>query len=147
MCSSDLKVNIGSQEATKITSDPNFGGYLDLNTGGDLHLNGDLNVEGTLRAGDIVSQTSVSAGLGVQAGPLGFVSVMGGLSIGVPVALPGIINCIGIINADVMMTSPIAQFGLMDAVLMTDNINTMLHNVHFHIGFKGPTGPPIPKMV
>lgn len=140
-------IDIASQEVTKLTSNPLFGGYLDLNTGGDLHIKGDCIVEGVLRAGDIFSETSVVATLGVQAGPYGFVSVLGGLSIGIPVAFPGMINCIGMINAQIMMTSPIGSFALMDAVLMTDTINTTLHNVHFHMTWKGPSSTAIPKMI
>ena len=140
-------IDIASQEVMKLTSNPLFGGYLDLNTGGDLHVKGDCVVEGVLRAGDIFSETSVAAALGVSAGPYGFVSLLGGLAIGIPVAFPGTINCIGIINADILMSSPIGSFGLMDALLMTDNINTTLHNVHFHMTWKGPTSSPIPKMI
>jgi hypothetical protein len=140
-------IDIASQNVTRLTSNPIFGGYLDLNTGGDLHVKGDLVVEGVLRAGDIFSETSIVATLGVQAGPYGFVSLTGGLAIGIPVAFPGMINCIGMINAQIMMTSPIGSFSLMNAILMTDNINTRLHAVHIHPTPKGPSGTPIPKMI
>ena len=141
------KVTLDSQGVMKFVSNPLFGGYLDLNTGGELHVKGDLLVEGVIRAGDIYSETSVTASLGVQAGFLGFVSVTGGLSIGMPFATPGNISCIGIINAGILMSSPIGTFNLMDATLMTDNVNTRLHNFHIHLAFKGPTGPPRPKMI
>jgi hypothetical protein len=141
------RVTMSSQDVMAITSNPVLGGYLDLNTGGDLHLNGDLVVEGSLRAGQVFSESSVTAALGVQAGALGFVSVAGGLSIGIPFATPGVINCIGIINAGILMTSPIANFNLMDATLMTDNINVSLHNYHIHPTSRGPTGFPRPKMI
>lgn len=142
------EVSLSSQEAMTITSNPILGGYLDLNTGGEVHLKGDMVVEGVLRATDIFSETSVTAQLGgVQAGPLGFVSITGGLAIGMPYAVPGIINCIGMINADILISSPLGSFQLMDATLMTDNINTMLHNHHFHMTWKGPTSSPIPRMI
>lgn len=142
------KMTLSSQDVMSLTSNPVFGGYLDLNTGGTVHVKADLNVEGLLSAGEIHSQTSINAPLGgVQAGPLGFVSVTGGLAIGMPYAIPGIINCIGIINADILMSSPIGTFNLMDATLMTDNVNTRLHNFHIHPTPKGPSGPPRPKMI
>lgn len=140
------KVTLSSQDVMSVTSNPIMGGYLDLNTGGNLHLNGDLVVEGSIRAGQIHSDTSVVALTGISAGPLGFVSEFGGLSIGMPLAMPGTINCIGVINADIMMSSPLGTFNLMDATLMTDNINTALHNSHIHMTWKGPTSPPMPKM-
>jgi len=141
------KVALTGQDVMKLTSNPLFGGYLDLNTGGDLHVKGDLVVEGTMRAGEVFSETSVRAMLGVTAGPLGFVSVTGGLAIGIPVAFPGMINCIGIINADIMVSSPIGSFALMDATLMTDSVNTRLYACHIHPTPKGPSGPPRPKMI
>jgi hypothetical protein len=137
---------IASQKVLGLTSNPIFGGSLELNTG-SLHINGDLTVEGTLRAGDIMSETRVDALLGMSAGPYGFVSLLGGLSIGIPVAFPGNISCIGLINAGIAVNSPFGNFLISEAVLMTDIVNTTLYDVHFHVGFKGPTGPPIPSMI
>jgi hypothetical protein len=57
------------------------------------------------------------------------------------------ITCHGSIIALLSVAAPLGTFGLMDAILMTDTVNTALHNAHFHVGFKGPTGPPIPKMI
>jgi hypothetical protein len=75
------------------------------------------------------------------------VSIFGGLSIGIPIAIPGTISCIGIVNAGIMVNTPLVECLISDAIFMTDNVNTSLHNCHFHIGFKGPTGPPIPGMI
>lgn len=141
------KVTIDSQDVLKIVANPVTGGYVDFNTGGEVHVKGDMTVEGVLKAGDVYSETSVSAALGVQAGALGFVSVTGGLAIGIPFAAPGTINCIGIINADILMSSPIGNFNLMDATIMTDNVNTRLYNWHIHPTPRGPSGPPRPKMI
>jgi hypothetical protein len=140
-------MTMGSQCVFKLTSNPLFGGYLDINTGGTMHLKGDLVVEGTLNAGDIFSQGRVDAFKGVSAGPMGFVSLLGGLSIGIPVAIPGNITCLGLINAGISVTAPLGSFLISDAVFMTDNVNTALHNCHFHFGFKGPTSGPIPRMI
>jgi len=123
------------------------GGDLYLNVGGNLHINGGLDVEGSIRCGNVLSTGRVDAALGMSAGPFGFVSIFGGLSIGVPVAIPGTISCIGIVNAGIMVNTPLVECLISDAIFMTDNVNTSLHNCHFHIGFKGPTGPPIPGMI
>lgn len=141
----DLKLS--SQGVFGVTSNPLFGGYLDINTGGTMHLKGDLVVEGTLNAGDIFSSTRVDAALGMSAGPYGFVSVTGGLSIGVPVAIPGNITCVGMINAGISVTSPLGSFLISDATFMTDNVNVLLHNVHIHAAPYGPTSPPLTKMI
>lgn len=140
-------LNLSAQDVLGLTSNPIFGGYLDINTGGTMHLKGDLVVEGTLNAGDVFSSGRVDAALGISAGPAGFVSLLGGLSIGIPVALPGNISCIGLINAGISMTAPLGSFLISDAVFMTDNVNTALHNCHFHMTWKGPSSGPIPRMI
>jgi hypothetical protein len=139
--------NIESQKPLSFVSNPLLGGYLDLNTGGTIQINGDLVVEGTLRAGDIFSETRVDALLGMSAGPYGFVSVLGGLSIGIPAAIPGNITCIGLINAGISITAPLGNFIISDSVLMTDVVNTSLFGSHFHFAKFGPTSSPIPKMI
>ena len=123
------------------------GGDLYLNVGGNLHINGGLDVEGSIRCGNVLSTGRVDAALGMSAGPFGFVSVFGGLSIGIPYATPGTISCIGIINAGILVNAPIVECSLSDAIFMTDNVNTALHNCHFHMTWKGPSSGPIPRMI
>lgn len=139
--------SLASDKPFKLTSSPLLGGYLDLNTGGDLHLKGDLVVEGTLRAGDIFSETRVDAVLGMSAGPAGFVTVMGGVSVGIPVAAPGNITCIGLVNAGVAVNAPLGDYMVSDSIWSFDVINMLLHNFHIHPTPKGPSGSPIPKQV
>jgi hypothetical protein len=69
------------------------------------------------------------------------VSVTGGLSIGIPVAVPGVIDCIALVNA------PTGTFGLMKAVMMTDTVNKSSYNMHNHLSPKGPTGPTLKPMI
>jgi hypothetical protein len=112
-----------------------------------------LNVDGEITADKITTSGRIDALAGVSAGPLGIVSVTGGLAIGIPVAIPTQINCIGMINAGISVNAvtsvnaPLANFGTMSAVMMTDIVNTTLYDSHIHISPKGPTGPPIPSMV
>lgn len=120
-------------------------GDVYLTTGGKVYTTSDMIVGGAIVGDIITSKTRVDAGTGVSAGPLGFVSVLGGLSIGAPVAIPGNITTIGMINAAISVNSPLGNFGVMKAVWMTDTINKSLNNAHIHVGFKGPTGPPVPR--
>jgi len=145
------ELTMTGKEATEIGSGLVEGGYgggdLYLNVGGNLHINGGLDVEGAIRCGNILSTGRVDAAIGMSAGPFGFVSVLGGLSIGIPMAIPGNISCIGMINAGISVNTPLVECLISDATFMTDNINTLLHNVHNHIAPFGPTSPPLIKMI
>lgn len=71
-------------------------GTLTLSTGSHFVVDGDLKVRGEVIADKIYSKTRVDAGTGVSAGPLGFVTATGGISVGVPssalaIAVPGCI--------------------------------------------------------
>jgi hypothetical protein len=115
-----------------------LGGSLRLATMGDLFLTGSLTVQGKITCDTLAATTAVD-GLQVTAGVGGFSSVAGGLAIGQPVAIPGTINCTGIVYGS------IGSFGTMMAVWMTDRVNTTLFNSHFHIAKTGPTSTsPIP---
>ena len=126
------------------------GGDIYLTTSGQVFVSADMTVAGGLVADLITSTTRVDALTGVSAGPLGFVSILGGLSIGAPVALPETINCLGIINAGVAMTSlgPVTAGTIVTAPsgifgLMTDTINTNIYKTHTHPVLI-PTGPSSP---
>ena len=121
-----------------------LGGDIFLTTGGKVYTTSDIIIGGALIADLITSKTRVDAGTGVSAGPLGFVSILGGLSIGIPVAVPGNITTIGLVNAGISINSPFANLGVMKAVWMTDTVNKSINNAHIHIGFRGPTSPPVP---
>ena len=144
---------MSSDNDISITANENFGGSLRLAASDHLYLASDLVVGGSISADIINAETRVNAGTGVYAGPLGFVSSFGGLSLGIPspatpVAVPGCINTVGAITSLASVNAPIANFalancGIMDAVLMTDVINSTIYNYHIHPSPKGPTGPPM----
>jgi hypothetical protein len=113
-----------------------FLGSLRLVTGDHMRLEGDLSVNGGISATNITSENWVAAGVGVNAGPSGFVSLLGGLAVGFPIAIPGSVT------AAVQVKAPLGSFGTMSAVLMTDMINTKIFDTHIHMA-KGPTSPPI----
>jgi hypothetical protein len=66
--------------------------------------------------------------------------VLGGLSVGVPVAIPGCVT------AAVNVAAPLGNFGTMTAVLMTDIMNTSIFDTHIHRA-KGFTSPPLFGMI
>ena len=146
---SHKQVNVLSDQDVKVGAGSGVlsAGAVYMTASDKVYVTGDFHAGGEIIGDIITSLTRVDAGTGVSAGPLGFVSILGGLSIGVPVAVPGNITTIGMVNAGISVNSPLGSFLLSDSVLMTDTINTSLHNVHFHVGFKGPTGPPIPDMI
>ena len=146
-------ISISGDDDVSISANENFGGALRLSACDHFHLASDLVVSGSISADFISSATRVNAGTGVYAGPLGFVSGLGGLSLGVPnalapIAAPGSINTVGPISSLTSVNAPLANFalakiGIMDAVLMTDIINSTIFNAHIHIAPYGPTSPPL----
>lgn len=111
-------------------------GTLRLYSGRDMFITGDFRVGGDIVCDSLQSRYSVDAGLGVTAGPLGFVTATGGVSAGVPVAVPGNMICSG------AFIGPTAWLGTMTAVWMTDVINLIQHNIHLHPAPNGTTGTP-----
>ena len=149
---SEETLNITSKSDMEIRGGNGITGAIDIYAPDTVTITADMAVEGGITAEKIFSYGRVDAATGVGAGPLGFVSVFGGLSIGIPIALPTMILSVNLIAAGALMTAPdaifgFAQIGVMTAGWMTDLVNTSLHNCHFHIGFKGPTSPPIPRMI
>ena len=104
---------------------------LKVNTGDYTYINGDLSVDGEIAASKITSSGRVDAE-GVGAGLLGFVSMEGGLSIGVPVAIPTQINCAGPITSFTSINAPLGMWGVSNSMLMFDVINTLIYNFHTH---------------
>lgn len=145
--------SITSQGNMDITAGSGATGKLNLSAGASVSVDSDLRVRGEIGADKIYSFGRIDAATGISAGPLGFVSLTGGMSLGVPVAVPGSIICVGTINAALTITSgagvvgSTGNFGIMTAGLMTDTINTGLFDVHVHPAYGGPTGTPTPKMI
>ena len=123
------------------------GGDIYLRTANHVTVSADMNIKGGLVADMITSTSRVDAATGISAGLEGFVSMTGGLSIGIPTAVPTQINCVSMINAGSGMSAPVGTFSYMTSILMTDTINTTIYNTHIHPTPRGPSGPPSSKMV
>jgi hypothetical protein len=140
------KTRIISDDDMTLGANPNFIGTIRLSTGGSVYVDSDLRVDGSISGQLITSQTRVDAGTGVRAGPLGFVSQFGGLSIGTPAAIPGNIICAtpGIIYCTTI-NSVIGNFGLSSSLWAFDQVNTPIYNSHVHPNKGG--SPPIAQQV
>jgi len=94
--------------------------------------------------------------MGVYAGPFGFTSSLGGLSLGrptplTPVASPGCIDIIGSMTALGSVNAPIGNFlktnvgyashGISSSILSADLINALIFKFHIHPTPKGPSAP------
>ena len=129
-------VTLSSKDKVSLKAD-----LLSLKTD-TMNISGDLNVDGALEAYTIGTvRLDARAGIGCGIGDPG-----NPLKGRLPTPPTGIFSATTI-TALLSVAAPLGTFGIMNAVLMTDTVNTALHNCHFHVGFKGPTGPPIPKMI
>ena len=125
----------------RVTADENFGGTMYLGAADHISIASDLNVGGSIHADMINAESRVTAGVGVFAGPAGF-TTSGGVSAGfptpaTPIAVPGQINALTSVNAVISVNAAIANFslahiGVMDAVLMSDKMNTAIFDAHMH---------------
>jgi len=116
-------------------------GSIDLTATSHVAVNSDLSVTRNVGA-TTVTANRVDAVYGMSAGINGFVTVLGGIAVGQPIAIPLSINATGPINSLTSMSAPLGNFITMDAVLMTDVINSGIFDAHFHIASGSPTTPP-----
>ena len=131
----DISINAGNPEGL-LTK-----GTIILSAADFVSIDSDLNVEGSITADMITAVTKVNGGTQVTAGPLGFVSEAGGLSVGVPVAVPLTVTAASVVTAPII-----------SGTLVRDATGTMMtmrlqHNIHNHMAFKGPTSTPLKKMI
>lgn len=102
----------------------------------EVYFVSDVMVGGTLNADMLYAKLTVDAGLGVSAGPLGFVTLDGGVAVGFPFATPTVIESVNLV------TAPIGAFSILTSILMTDQINTSIFNSHSHTdSVSGSTSP------
>ena len=129
----NMEINAGASQLGKLT----------INTPDYVKINGDLAVSSEIKAQKITSETRVDAGTGISAGALGFVTITGGLSVGIPVAIPEQIVCAGTITSFSSVNAPLGNFGISSSVLAFDIVNQLIRKVHTHMSPKGVTSPPL----
>lgn len=134
------KATITSDEDMTIGVGKTGTGVLSF-SGDYVYLDSDLTVAGSV-TGDMISATyKVNAGTGVTAGPLGFATLLGGVSAGLPVATPGEVNALFKVSSI-----------LINGIQVRDIQGTMMgmrmiYNFHKHPAPKGITGLPIKPML
>lgn len=113
---------------------------------GYVKVDGDLNCWAGMRA-DTVVANRVDALMGMSAGPFGFVTELGGVGVGLPMAVPLCISSSGPVSSLTTVNSPFAMHGLSNSIFHFDVINNLLHNIHTHVSAVGPSSPPLPQMI
>jgi hypothetical protein len=129
-----------------------FIGQIFLNAADSLVLGADLVVKGSIHADVITAESRLATGTlgGVTAGSAGFVSVLGGLSLGIPIAVPGSVYAIGSGYFGISTFTPYSSSlwcssGIGSFVWEFDVINFLLENIHIHPTPRGPSGPRTPQ--
>jgi len=151
------ELSLSSDDDVDIAANENFEGAVRISAGDQVYLDAELFVGGSATCDSLTAESRVNAGMGMTAGPFGFTSGLGGLSLGfptplTPVAVPGSINTVGPITSLISVSAPLGNFltvtcGTMDAVWMTDVINTKIFDTHQHIAPFGITSPPLSQML
>ena len=133
----------------EILANENFGGTLRFGAADSLYLASDLVVGGSIQADVITAESRIATGSlgGITAGSAGFVSVLGGLSLGIPIAVPGSVYAVGTGTFGISVHTTFLGSVINASVFGYDAINNLLHNVHIHPSPKGPTGPGVPQQV
>jgi hypothetical protein len=134
--SSDGDINITAGSGDTLTG--LGGGTIFLNSPADVVVSGDLRVQGAITATSISSKTNVTAGFKVFA--TGGLETLGGVNVGL--VTPGPIVPPGVITAITSIEAPLAVFGIMGSILMSDVINSSIYDFHCHPAPKGSTGAP-----
>jgi len=148
-------MSISGDSDIGIAANEQFGGQLNLTASDSINLGSDVFVHGSVACDTLTADSRVNAGMGVYAGPYGFTSSLGGLSLGIPtpftpVATPGCINIVGSITALGSVNAPVGNFlktnvglatnGISSSILGADLINDIFYNFHIHPAPDGVTG-------
>jgi hypothetical protein len=120
-------------------------GRMKLATGDHLYLQGDLVVSGALTADMITSQGKVNAGTGMRAGPLGFVTLLGGVAAGLDVAIPTMVTATTNITAGAEVSAPVVFGGQVMDIRGSMEYMRAIYNIHTHPA-KPVTGLPLALM-
>lgn len=111
------------------------GNSISLAASDVVQIRSDLNVAGAIQGDIITSKTRVDAGTGVRAGPLGFVSLTGGLAVGFPVASFGDVTALksgtfGVSVTTASLTSLFSTTIIGGSIWESDVVNYILRLTH-----------------
>jgi hypothetical protein len=115
-----------SDTTMRLQSDATETGSMVISAGDHVFIASDVQVAGSISADTISAESRINAGTGLYAGTQGVYST-------------------GSITSLDSVQAPSGTFGTMNAVLMTDVVNSGNYNTHIHDSPKGPTSTPLPK--
>jgi len=124
-----------SQGDVSIQAGTDYAGAISLSATDVVQVRSDLNVAGAIQGDLITSKTRVDAGTGVSAGPLGFVSLTGGLAVGFPVASFGDVRALksgtfGFSVTTASLTSLFSTTIIGGSIWESDVVNYILRLTH-----------------
>jgi hypothetical protein len=144
----DMQINGGSS----------LTGSLEINSSTSVVMGADLVVGGEIMCAKLVALSRVDAGSGMSIGASGLQAVAaiaglpggnaglvvhgtGGIGVGLPVAVPGSITCVGPITSYTIMSATYSSSIISGSILKSDIVNSILRKLHFHIAPLGATSP------
>ena len=150
----DYNVHVGGKMNTRVRGDVSVSTDSDLSFqagtdyGGNsislaatdvVQVRSDFNVAGAIQGDIITSTTRVDAGTGVRAGPLGFVTLTGGVAVGLPVASFGDVTAIksGTFAVSVTTASLTSLFSttiIGGSIWESDVVNYIMRLTHKPVG-------------
>jgi hypothetical protein len=124
-----------SQGDVSIQAGTDYAGAISLSATDVVQVRSDLNVAGAIQGDIITSKTRVDAGTGVSAGPLGFVSLTGGLAVGFPTASFGDVTALksgtfGFSVTTASLTSLFSTTIIGGSIWESDVVNYILRLTH-----------------
>jgi hypothetical protein len=124
-----------SQGDISIQAGTDYAGAISLSATDVVQVRSDLNVAGAIQGDLITSKTRVDAGTGVSAGPLGFVSLTGGLAVGFPSASFGDVRALksgtfGFSVTTASLTSLFSTTIIGGSIWESDVVNYILRLTH-----------------
>jgi len=135
-CLGDMSISAGASAT----------GSLNIQAGDHVMMNSDVEVKGSITADQITSTGRVDAATGMSAGILGFVTLTGGVSAGLPIASPGsIMSSMDVISPLIIGSTMTYGSMLLDPMGGVPLVRSVFDS-HIHIAPNGPTSTPIPMM-
>ena len=124
-----------SQGDVSLQAGTDYTGAISLSATDVVQVRSDLNVAGAIQGDLITSKTRVDAGTGVSAGPLGFVSLTGGLAVGFPSASFGDVRALksgtfGFSVTTASLTSLFSTTIIGGSIWESDVVNYILRLTH-----------------
>jgi hypothetical protein len=115
---------------------------INLVPGHYVNVLGDIRAEGSITGSYIFSSGKVDCLDGMYAQKGGFVTTLGGISVGTGVPFPGQISSVSSITSLTSMSAPLSSSAISTSFFAKDVINGILRNLQVHIAPLGPTSPP-----